>query len=148
MGGRGGSSRIDPKQLISLKELAVSNAYEIVGLVVVLERIHDRTQLNQLRSTHIPKSVFSKIGTPDEFAEKKTWKHHALLAVVRYEERPTPESLILSSNPRSPEASRRICGNTSTATPRFPTNRRAISFSTKPSGKATASSASIAAKSF
>jgi hypothetical protein len=29
---------IDPKQLVSLEELAVSNAYEIAALVAVLER--------------------------------------------------------------------------------------------------------------
>ena len=61
--------------------------------------LHDRAQLNQLRGTRIPESVFSEIGALDEFAEKKTRKHHALLAVVRYEGRPTPESLILFVKP-------------------------------------------------
>ncbi len=59
----------------------------------------DRAQLNQLRGSRIPESAFSEIGTLDDFAEKKTRRHHALLAVVRYGGRPTPESLILFIKP-------------------------------------------------
>jgi len=59
----------------------------------------DRTQLNQIKGVAIPEAVFSEIGSLDEFAEEKTRRHHALLAAVRYEDRPTPESLILFIKP-------------------------------------------------
>ena len=59
----------------------------------------DRAQLNQLRGVAIPEPVFSEIGSLDEFDQKTTRKHHALLAVVRYENRTMPESLILFVKP-------------------------------------------------
>jgi hypothetical protein len=59
----------------------------------------DRRQLDRLKGIAIPESVFSAIGSLDEFAERTTRRHQALLAMVRYEERTTPESLILFVKP-------------------------------------------------
>jgi hypothetical protein len=39
---------LDPKELVTLQELAVSNAYEIVALIAVLERKEPITQVEIL----------------------------------------------------------------------------------------------------